>query len=260
MIYDKREDKRIHAVENLVYGSLRSTEKTKVNLVIADRSQLFSQSAKYAWLATEEFLIKNHNCPTKNCNMSFERSDKFQRHLETCDENIKITTKQRVLGDNQGKLGKCIKLGYLQETMKNFRQKFIVAFDIESFEQTRNEEISTQTTINASCQLVCFAISSNLPGYEDKFFRRSSSEPAAEQELIDNFVKELDVLQKKLVENLPESINQAIERLGGELEELKFGFRKTELKSLHDFLKQYQVLKVFGFNSGNIKYFYQLYL
>ena len=259
MIYDERQDGKIHAVENLVYGSLRSTAKTKVNLVIADQSQLFSQSAQYAWLSTEEFLIKNHKCPTKNCNMSFERSWDFQRHLETCDENIKITTKQRVLGDNQGKLDKCIELGYLPETMKNFRQKYIVGFDIESFEQIRNEEISTQTTINASCQLVCFAISSNLPGYEDKFFRRSSSEPEAEQELIDNFVKELDLLQKKLVENLPVSINQAIERLAQELEDLKFGFRKTELKCLYDFLKQYQVLKVFGFNSGENKSVYQLY-
>ena len=229
---------------------MKSTEKKKINLVINDRGQLFEDSAEYAWLSTDEFLIKNYRCPTKNCNMTFERSDYFQKHRKRCDENIKITTKQRVLGDKTSNLEKCIQLGYLPEEMRSFRQKFIVTFDIESFEQLRNEEISSQTTINAYCQLVCFAISSNLPGYEDKFFRRSSSAPEAEQELIDNFVKELDILQRLLVENLPESINHAIERLEEELSDLKFGFRKTQLKSLLDFLHQYRVLKVYGFNSG----------
>ena len=218
--------------------------------MINNRSLVFTDEAKYAWLATEEFLIKNHKCQTKNCNMSFERFDNFQRHIETCDENTKVTTKQRVLGNNKSNLEKLIELKYLPESMRFYRQKFIVTFDIESFEQRRDEEISGQTTINASCQLVCFAISSNLPGYEDKFFCRSSSAPEAEQDLIDDFVRELDVLQTKLIEYLPECINNAIERLAKELEDLNFGYRKTQLKSLHDFLKQYQVLKVYGFNSG----------
>ena len=229
---------------------MRSKLKKSLNLVINDRKSLFTEKAEYAWLSNDAFLIKDYRCQTKKCNMRFERSDNFQAHIKNCDENLKITTKQRVLGNNKSRLEECIELGYLPKSMMSYRQKFIVTFDIESFEHIRNEEISNQTTINASCQLVCFAIASNLPGYDDKFFRRSSSAPEAEQELIDNFVKELDFLQKRLVECLPEPINLAIERIGQELEELKFGFRKTQLKKLHDFLKQYQVLKVYGFNSG----------
>ena len=222
-------------------------------MVIKNRTSLFTDAAEYAWLSNDAFLIKDYRCPTKSCNMRFERSDKFQTHIKTCDENVKITTKQRVLGDNKSRLEECIELGYLPKSMISYRQKFIVTFDIESFEQIRNEEISNQTTINASCQLVCFAIASNLPDYNDKFFRRSSSAPEAEQELIDNFVKELDFLQQRLVECLPEPIKLAIEQIGQELEGMKFGLRKTQLKTLHDFLKQYQVLKVYGFNSGDIQ-------
>ena len=250
-IYDQRENGQIHSVQNLVHGSMINTGSTSLNMVINDRRLIFQPTAIYSWLATDKFIIHNYRCNTPKCSMSFERLDKYKTHVKSCEKGVKITTKQRVLGDNEGFLEKTVRLGYLPNNFQDFRQKFFCVFDIETFETVRAQEISPLTTIEASHKLVSVAIASNLPGYEDKFLCRESSHPESEQKLIDQFVAELERLHELLLENIPAEISDAVQKINEKIQVLRFGFEKTQLAGLKKFLEQYSILQIYGFNSGN---------
>ena len=245
-IYDQRDNGQIHSVENLVHGSIINTGVNSINLVINDRKLIFQPIAVYSWLASDKFIIKNFRCETPKCSMSFERLDKYKTHVKSCQKGVKITTKQRILGDNEGLLEKAVRRGYLPENFTNFRQKYICVFDIETFEAIRSEEISPLTTIEASHKLVSLAIASNLPGYKDKFLCRESSNPESEQKLVDTFVAELETLHALLVDNIPAEVTDAIRKLDEEIQVLRFGFEKTELAGLKKFLEQYSRVNFLG--------------
>ena len=251
-IYDQRDNGKIHSVQNLVHGSMINTDATSINLVINDRKLIFQPNAVYSWLVCDQFIIKNYRCETPKCSMSFERLDKYKTHVESCEKGVKITTKQRILGDNEGFLEKTVRLGYLPNDFRNFRQKYFCVFDIETFETRRSEDISPLTTIEASHKLVSLAVASNLPGYKDTFLCRESSNPESEQKLVDEFVAELETLHALLLDNLPAEITDAIQKLDEEIQVLRFGFDKTQLASLKKFLEQYTVLQIYGFNAGKI--------
>ena len=249
-IYDQRDNGQIHSVQNLVHGSMINTDTVSVNLVINDRGLIFQPTAVYSWLASDKFIIKNYRCETPKCSMSFERPCDYKRHVKSCEKGVKITTKQRILGDNEGLLEKTVRLGYLPSNFLNFRQKFFCVFDIETFETVRSEEISPLTTIEASHKLISLAVASNLPGYKDKFLCRESSNPESEQKLVDEFVVELEKLHALLLNNLPAEITNAVQKLDEEIQILRFGYDKTQLNSLKKFLEQYSVLQIYGFNAG----------
>ena len=252
-IYDQRANGGIHIVENLVHGSVMNTELNLLNLVINDRSVIFKASAEYRWLSNDKFLIRNYQCQTSKCSMSFERLDNYKTHVKSCEKGTNVSTKQKILGDNESLLEKTVRLGVLPQKFRNFRQKFFCVFDIETFETLRSEEISPLTKIEGSHKLVSLAVASNLPGYKDKFFCRESSNSESEQKLIDRFVAELENLQALLLENLPVEIIEAVQKIEEKIQSMRFGFEKTELMSLKKFLEQYSVLQIFGFNSGEQK-------
>lgn len=247
-IFD-RENGRIHVSKNRVYAALFSDYEKTLDLVIDDRAKLFQPSASYAWLSTDKFLLKEYKCPTRKCNMKFDRTDAFKDHLKRCHEGVKVTTKQRVFGQNKTHLERAVELGYLPEHLLGFRMKYICVFDIETAEISQKTQISEITSIEGRHRLLSLAVSTNLPK-EDLFLMRDSSDPQAEQDLIDKFVNHLENLHLLLADQIPHEFATAIGKLEAELETLRFGPKKVELNQLLKNLKQYYVLRIYAFNGG----------
>ena len=160
-----------------------------------------------------------------------------------------MTTKQRVFGENKTDLEKLVEYGYLPAHLGNFRLKYITVFDIETAEVLGTQKISELTSIEARHRLLSLAVSTSLPS-EDRFFIRNSSEPQAEQDLIDSFVTHLADLHTILAAQIPNEFQIAIEKIEKELESLRFGPKKVELNRLLKSLKQYFVLRIYAFNGG----------
>ena len=172
------------------------------------------------------------------------------RHEKTCTDEVKISTKQIRLGDSELELEKLIRLGYLPESFKDYRQNLLGIFDIETLELKSEEQVSDWTCKEASHRIVSLAIASNVSGYSTKFLMRDSSDPQDEQNLINKFVDEIYLLYDLFLDQVPDPIKNAIAELEQDIEASKFGWFKTMLMNLHRFAKKYLQLGIYAFNGG----------
>ena len=142
-----------------------------------------------------------------------------------------------------------VSLGLLDPKFRDFRQKFIAGFDIESLEtpiKERSEsihEVSIQTVVSIS-------VATNIPGFETQHFCRSSMSPFDGTLLITEFMDHLHVIAEALQELIPPEIRALTEKLEVELKETAFCKSKTKKSQLLQYLKSFRTLNVFGFNSG----------
>ena len=142
-----------------------------------------------------------------------------------------------------------ISQGLLDPKFRDYRQKYIAGFDIESLEtpiKERSEtihEVSIQTVVSIS-------VSTNIPGFETQHFCRSSMSPSDGTLLITEFMDHLHVLADALQELIPTEIRALTEKLEAELKETAFCKSKTKMTKLLNYLKSFRTLNVFGFNSG----------
>ena len=104
-------------------------------------------------------------------------------------------------------------------------------------------EVSIQTVVSIS-------VSTNIPGFETKHFCRSSMSAADGTLLITEFMDHLHVIAEALQDHIPPEIKALTEKLEVELKEKTFCKSKTKLSRLLTYLKSFQTLNVFGFNSG----------
>ena len=186
--------------------------------------------------------------------MIFKRPQERNRHDEKCTDEVQVSTKQIRLGDSELELDKLIRLGYLPKTFKNYRQDMLACFDIETLEEKVEEQVSDWTCKEANHRIVSLAIASNVPGYSTQFFMRRSSNPADEQNLINQFVDEIYDLHERYIAELPTAITNAIAELERDIENAKFGWFKTLLMKLHGFAKKYTQLCIYAFNGGELFY------
>ena len=129
--------------------------------------------------------------------------------------------------------------------LSEFRQKHHVCFDIETFGK------------GEVCIPVSIAVASTLDG--PKYFEKADDTLEAGYQMVKQFMDYLMNLQEKLVNNLEPEIEKAISFLQTEKEELFNPQRyqsKAELNKLYGYFKNYEVLKIFGFNSRYV----QLYI
>ena len=138
-----------------------------------------------------------------------------------------------------------IKNGFLPETFLNYRQKYLVTWDIESLEQ--KPSILEPERIEAFQNICSVSISSNLP-VEDQYFVRESSEPEAASNLVTSFMDHLFKLEENYQEQLPKEIFEAIGKLDVSITSHQFSKRKLRLKAALNYLKQYSTLPVYAFN------------
>ena len=102
---------------------------------------------------------------------------------------------------------------------------------------------------------VSIAVASTLDG--PKYFEKADDTLEAGYQMVKQFMDYLMNLQEKLVNNLEPEIEKAISFLQTEKEELFNPQRyqsKAELNKLYGYFKNYEVLKVFGFNSRYVTY------
>ena len=98
-------------------------------------------------------------------------------------------------------------------------------------------------------------MSSNIPGYDDRFFCRSSSAQEDGEKMIAEFLEYLFKMAGKLQELLPEQIVKAADELSQMLKGQEFSKSKCAQQTLLNHLKSYCKLSVYGFNSGKNSFY-----
>ena len=151
-----------------------------------------------------------------------------------------------------------IEKGYLPESFRSFIQKFKATWDIETLEEKiyKESDENMATITNAIHKIVSLGVSSNLPGFENRFFCRSSSAQEDGETMVGKFLEYLFQMAEKLQELLPEQITAAAEELGEKLQGQKFSKGGCGERTLLNHLKNYCKLSVYGFNSGKSLTFY----
>ena len=133
----------------------------------------------------------------------------------------------------------------------------MATFDCESFEKPHerdNENESVATVTNAIHKCVSIGVSSNLPGFGDRFFCRQTSSPEDGEvmitECMDHIFAMADALQKLIPKEIMDAAATQSAKLAGQM----FSKGKCEERTLLHHLNGYKKLSVFGFNSGNINF------
>lgn len=252
-IYELNTFNRIDPSDQVVRGSYAKQYPGTLNLVINSRSLMNTDKAVFYLLANSKPMGMYYTC--SSC--GFDTTDKWKLSRHSSRENdcaggvTKITSAQRALGNPESLMEKCIRQGYIPSSFLSYRQKYLVCFDIECLEE--KVDPSNQygnTSQEAKHNLVSLAMASNIPGKEDKFFIRKSSDPECEQQVISEFVKELYRLSTDFITTyVPSEIKMAISNISERLENMKFGHEKVEHEGLNRFLKGYLKLPVYGFNA-----------
>ena len=149
-------------------------------------------------------------------------------------------------------VGKLIDEGYLPESFRSFIQKFKATWDIETLEDRsfKENDENAATITNAIHKVVSLGVSSNIPGFENRFFCRSTSAQEDGQQMIAQFLEHLFQMAEKLQELLPDEIVAAAEHLEAKIDGNKFSKEICNDRTLHNELKNYLKLSVYGFNSG----------
>ena len=139
-------------------------------------------------------------------------------------------------------------MGLLDPKFRDFRQKYIAGFDIESLETPIKEqsesfaEMSIQTVVSIS-------VSTNIPGFDTTHFCRASMSPSDGALLITEFMDHLQLIADSLEDLIPSEIKELTVKLESELKERQFSKAKAKQNKILTYLKSFRTLNVFGFNS-----------
>jgi len=166
----------------------------------------------------------------------------LNRHEENCTDVQKIISKQLQYGCKNNEVSKLSEI--MDIDLSEFRQKHHVCFDIETFGK------------GEVCVPVSIAVASTLN--KPKYFEKTDDSVEAGYQMVKEFMDYLMKLQEKLLNNLEPEIEKAISFLQSEKEGLFNRLRyksKSEIKKLHRYFKNYEVLKIFGFNSRYVQLF-----
>ena len=194
------------------------------------------------WLPSENLINNSFMCTqTKTCYYTTNRITNLKRHQENCTDVQKIEGRQQQYGcqnDEVLKLSEIMNIDF-----SRYRQKHHVCFDIETFGK------------GEVCVPVSIAVASTLDG--PKYFEKADDTTEAGYQMVKQFMDYLLELQEKLVKNLEPEIEKAISFLQSEKEQDFNRQRyksKAEINKLYRYFKNYEVLKIFGFNSRFVSY------
>ena len=251
-IFEHPKNQKINFVEDRVSPFYDTIYSEVVRFTIKDSELVDTPKADFVFLANNKLIVHEYSCTkTKGCFYSNERKKEVDIHEKSCSDEQVIVTKQRAFGDGETLLEFGVREGYVPLEYCDFQQYFFCVFDIETLEsRVDGEKIGSSTTIESRQKIVSIAIASNLPNTEPIFLYRKSSEPEAEQELLDNFLSELDKIYSIYKANLPTFIEDSIEQLNNDIGPESFSKSRTKKTLLRNHLKTYQRLPVFAFNGG----------
>ena len=192
-------------------------------------------SSDIYWLPSPNLINNSWICSkTENCFYACKQRRDMDKHEKKCTDVQQIITQQLGYGSQNNevsKLGATMNIDFSQ-----YRQKHFCCFDIETFGE--------------KCGPVSIAVASTLD--TPKYFAKEDDSPEASYQMVSEFMEYLLELQQKLWDCLESEIKQAIEYLQAEQEQV-FNQRKykskSEFYSIYKYFKNYEVLKLFGFNS-----------
>ena len=189
------------------------------------------------WLPSENLVSNSFLCSkTKKCYYKANRKFNIEKHEKKCTDVQQIISCQDEFGSQNDEVTKASKI--MDIDLSQFRQNNFCCFDIETFGK------------NDVCAPVSIAVASTLDG--PKYFEKTNDSPEATYQMVSDFMEYLLELQEKLVKNLDPQIKQTISFLQAEKEE-NFNSKKykskQEITTMLNYFKNYEVLKVYGFNS-----------
>ena len=211
------------------------------------------------WIPSSMFVSKQIFC-RKNpdtCRYSDHRETIVRKHEESCLSEPIIKTKRKVYGLSRTMLDNLVDERILPENFRDFSHNYLATFDIETLQQSVNKKRTDFLTTEAHHNIVSIGVSTNIPGYGDRWFCRRSSDEVDGTKCVALFLKYLQRLQTALEELIPQEIIAAIEQLEIKSKECSFHEKSKTAKQLN-FLKQMKQLQVYGFNSGELYFFESL--
>ena len=141
--------------------------------------------------------------------------------------------------------------GRLPSSLRQYRQHYLATFDIETLEEKHQRDCSEIGTVTeAILKVVSIGVSSNIPGYGDKFFCRASSASKDGFDLVNNFLDHLFRMARSLQQHIPKEIHDAEVKLDKEIGPNKWANNKQFERKLQTYLLNFKKLSVFGFDSG----------
>ena len=192
------------------------------------------------WLPTN-LITNSFICTqTEKCYYTTNRKTDLIRHEKECKDTQNVEGRQEEYGSGNDEVGKLSEI--LNIDFSQFRQQHLCCYDIETFS---NGGILVPVSI---------AVASTLDG--PRYFEKINDTPEATYQMVKEFIDYLVELQQKLLQNLAPEIEHAIEFLQSEKDELFKSKRKSqnykskaEFRKIYNYFKNYEALKVFGFNS-----------
>ena len=193
------------------------------------------------WLPSQNLINNSFICSkTPKCYYTTNRKNDLIRHEEKCKDTQTVVSRQEEYGSKNDEVRKLSEI--LNIDFSQFRQQHLCCYDIETFS---NGRILVPVSI---------AVCSSLDG--PKYFEKSNDTPEAAYQMVKEFLDYLVKLQEKLLNNLAPEIEHAIEFLQSEKDELFKSKKKhenykskTEFRKIYNYFKNYEALKVYGFNS-----------
>ena len=189
------------------------------------------------WLPSQNLVSNTFLCSkTENCYYRTNRRFNIEKHERKCTDVQQVLSCQEEFGSQNDEVTKASKI--MDIDLSQFRQKNFCCFDIETFGK------------NDVCVPVSIAVASTLDG--PKYFEKTDDSPEATHQMVSDFMEYLLELQEKLVNNLDPQIKQTISFLQAEKEEIfnpKKYKSKREITTMLNYFKNYEVLKIYGFNS-----------
>ena len=175
--------------------------------------------------------------------------------------NIKVR-----FGEPQNAMAQLIDRGFLPERFRKFQQVYKATWDIETFERKHERdndsecvETANRTVTDAILRPVSIGVSSNMPGFENRFFCRQSSSLEDGEEMIHEFMDYLFKMAENLQELIPTEITEAAKKLDKELKGQGFSKHACKDRQMLNHLNNYRKLSVYGFNSCKFEYLSYLY-
>ena len=215
---------------------------------VANKIMVAFENGVCHWVPNSEQIVTIYRCerlPGK-CLYSTEHETTFKAHK--CSDQTEIHSKSRSYGQPNNSLAMAIDHGILPVHFRDFRQKYLSTFDLETLEQDPESFVEGQQAVH---KVASIALASNLPGISDRFFIRDSSDPEDGQSMVDQFLDALFEMEQKYQEMIPDEIHQAFHSLA-DVEEDVFNVDRTQKQQLKRFLKNYLQFPCYGFNSGKL--------
>ena len=122
------------------------------------------------WIPNEKQISKKFRCnkfPGK-CLYSTAVACNLDRHVEACTDESTIRSKQTPYGADQNPCDLAIESGVLPPGFKEYRQHYVVCWDIETLESKENCDVEHGQL--GILKPISIATSTNIPNQEDQVY------------------------------------------------------------------------------------------